>query len=72
MPGSYVELRAEMNVLTILNTCQHPLDPDPHYHPRSVRLRAWYSGPAPRHDSCRERCGENARGFHNTEMMFPT
>src|SRR5438552_13200365 len=25
--GSYVELRAEMNVLTILNTCPHPLDP---------------------------------------------
>src|ERR1700693_3372396 len=22
-PGSYVELRAEMNVLTVLNTCQH-------------------------------------------------
>jgi hypothetical protein len=58
--------------LLLLSTCQHPLDPDPHYHPRSVRLRAWYSGPAPRHDSCRERCGENARGFYNTEMMFPT
>ena len=26
---SSVELRAEMNVLTILNTCQHPLDPSP-------------------------------------------
>src|SRR5215475_10642860 len=27
--GMYVDLRAEMNVLTILNTCQHPLDPNP-------------------------------------------
>ena len=26
-PGGTVELRAEMNVLVILNTCQHPLDP---------------------------------------------
>ena len=30
MPRSHVELRAEMNVLTILNTCPHPLDPNPH------------------------------------------
>ena len=30
-PGGYVELRAEMNVLVILNTCQHPLDPNPKY-----------------------------------------
>ena len=29
------------------------------------------SGPAPEHDPCRERCEENARGFRNTEMMFP-
>jgi hypothetical protein len=70
--GDYVDLRFEMHTLLLLSTCQHPLDPDPHYHPRSARLRAWYSGPAPRHDSCRDRCGENARGFHNTEMMFPT
>ena len=30
-PGAYVELRAEMNVLAVLNTCQHPLDPNPKY-----------------------------------------
>jgi len=35
-----------------------------------VQLRAWVSGPAPQQDSCRDRCGENARGFRNTEMMF--
>jgi urea carboxylase-associated protein 2 len=68
--GDYVDLRFEMHTLLVLSTCQHPLDPDPQYRPRSVRLRAWYSGPAPEHDGCRERCGENARGFHNTEMMF--
>ena len=27
--GSYVELRAEMNVLVVLNTCPHPFDPAP-------------------------------------------
>ena len=32
--GDAVELRAEMNVLVILNTCQHPLDPAPNYAPK--------------------------------------
>src|SRR5262249_22069377 len=36
--GAFVELRAEMNVLVILNTCQHPLDPNPEYAPRSVHI----------------------------------
>jgi len=37
-PGSYVELRAEMNVLTVLNTCPHPLDASPIYAPKPVHL----------------------------------
>jgi urea carboxylase-associated protein 2 len=68
--GDYVDLRFEMHTLLVLSTCQHPLDPDKHYRPRSVRLQAWVSGPAPQRDSCRDRCRENERGFRNTEMMF--
>jgi uncharacterized protein len=68
--GDHVDLRFEMHTLLVLSTCQHALDPDPHYHPRPVQLRAWLSGPAPERDACRERCGENARGLRNTEMMF--
>jgi uncharacterized protein len=68
--GDYVDLRFEMDTLLLLSTCQHPLDPDNQYRPRSIQLRAWRSGPAPLDDLCRQRCGENARGFHNTEMMF--
>jgi hypothetical protein len=68
--GHYVELRFEMHTLLVLSTCPHPLDPDTQYHPRPVALRAWFSGPAPREDPCRQRCEENARGFRNTEMMF--
>ena len=70
--GDFVDLRFEMHTLLVLSTCQHPLDPDPAYHPRPARLQAWVSGPAPRPDPCRDRCGENARGFRNTEMMFPS
>jgi len=29
--GAAVELRAEMNTLVILNTCQHPMDPEKTY-----------------------------------------
>ena len=68
--GDYVELRFEMHTLLVLSTCPHPLDPDSHYRPRAVALRAWFSGPAPREDACRQRCAENERGFRNTEMMF--
>src|SRR3984957_16438263 len=28
--GDHLDLRAEMNVLVVLNTCPHPLDPNPH------------------------------------------
>ena len=43
--GGAVELRAEMNVLTIVNTCQHPLDPAPHYDPKPVHLERSYGFP---------------------------
>jgi uncharacterized protein len=68
--GACVELRFEMHTLLVLATCQHPLDPDPAYNPRTVRLTAWQSGPAQKNDTCRTRCAENGRGFQNTEMLF--
>ena len=69
-PGSYVDLRFEMNVLVVLAACPHPLDPEPGYKPRDIRLTAWHSRPAPRNDPCRTRCPENERGFRNTEVWF--
>lgn len=68
--GNYVELRAEMNTLVILNTCQHPLDPSPKYAPKLVELSI-SRVPAPRTDDpCRLQCRENARGFLLTEFYF--
>ena len=69
--GSYVELRAEMNVLTILNTCMHPLDPSPPYAPKPVHLAILRGAPAGPGDPCR--CSsrpENGRGFTLTERYF--
>ena len=69
-PGSYVDLRAEMNVLVVLNSCQHPMDPEPEYRPREVRLTVWNSEPPAPDDLCRNSCPENQRGFTLTETLF--
>jgi urea carboxylase-associated protein 2 len=69
-PGSYIELRAEMNVLAILNTCPHPLDPSAKYNPKPVQLairRVAAPGPD---DPCRISRPENGRGFILTERYF--
>jgi urea carboxylase-associated protein 2 len=68
--GDYVDLRAEMNTLVILNNCQHPLDPAPQYQPRVIELALWKSGNVPHDDLCRNHCPENQRGFVNTENYF--
>jgi urea carboxylase-associated protein 2 len=69
-PGSYVDLRAEMNTLVVLDTCQHPLDPNPNYSPQSVHI-AISKSDAPAHDDfCRNFRPENQRGFINTERYF--
>lgn len=69
-PGAFVELRAEMNVLAILNTCQHPLDPEPQYKPKPVHLAIRGSAPPTDDDPCRASCAENRRGFVLTERYF--
>jgi urea carboxylase-associated protein 2 len=69
-PGDYVELRAEMNVLTILNTCQHPLDPYPRYAPKPVLVSLWSVPPPTADDPCRTSRPENGRGFTLTERYF--
>jgi urea carboxylase-associated protein 2 len=68
--GGFVELRAEMNVLVILNTCQHPLDPNPTYDPRPVVLSVARVAPPAPDDACRVSRAENGRGFTLTERYF--
>jgi uncharacterized protein len=68
--GSYVDLRAEMNVLVILNTCPHPLDPSPKYNPKPVGLWVRKVEPPGPEDPCRLSRPENERGFILTERYF--
>ena len=68
--GSQVTLRAEMDVLVCLTTCQHPLDPNPFYQPKPVLLEV-LSGPAAAADDyCRNFRGENQRAFALTERFL--
>jgi urea carboxylase-associated protein 2 len=70
MSRSHVELRAEMNVLVVLNTCPHPLDPNPKYDPKPVRLSIRKARPTGAADPCRRFRPENSRGFTLTERYF--
>jgi urea carboxylase-associated protein 2 len=69
-PGAFVELRAEMNVLLVLNTCPHPLDPGPAYAPGPVHLAVRRAAPVAADDVCRTSRPENGRGFILTERYF--
>lgn len=69
-PGDHVTLRAEMNVLVILDTGQHPLDPNPRYAPKPVKFSVREALPVAADDPCRLSRPENARGFVNTERYF--
>jgi urea carboxylase-associated protein 2 len=68
--GSSVELRSEMNTLVILNTCQHPLDPEASYCPKPVMLTVEKVPPVAHDDLCRTSRPENGRGFTLTERYF--
>lgn len=65
--GAKIELRFEMNTLVVLNTCPHPLDPDPIYRPRPVRLEVFRSAAPAAGDPCRRSRPENERALQNTE-----
>jgi uncharacterized protein len=68
--GAFVELRAEMNTLVVLNTCVHPLDPSADYAPKSAKVTIFTSSPPGPDDLCRRSCPENERGFILTERYF--
>ena len=65
--GDHIDLRFALDTLVVLNTAQHPLDPDPTYHPRNVRLEVFHAAPAASDDASRRSRPENERAFQNTE-----
>jgi uncharacterized protein len=67
--GDYVDLYAPMNTLFVLTAIQHPLDPNPEYAPKPVKLELSETEPGVA-EICRTACEENVRGFINTERFF--
>jgi uncharacterized protein len=72
--GDSVDLRFEMNTLVALSTSPHPLDPNPAYAPKAVKLIAYRvyrpDERVPADDFCRTFRPENTRGFINTDMLY--
>lgn len=69
-PGSFIDLRAEMNVLTIISNCPHILHPSSIYDPKPIQIQIVNSpAPAPE-DLCRTANPEAVRGFINTDALF--
>lgn len=65
--GDSVELRFEIDTLVVLNTCQHPLDPDPVYRSHPVKLEI-LAGDAPAADDPSFTVRpENLRAWENNE-----
>ena len=66
-PGARVVLRADADVLVLLNTAPHPLDRTPGWGPRPVAMDVREVGPAAPDDPVRTACPENERGFAATD-----
>ena len=69
-PGNFVQLRAEMNVLVIVNASQHPMDSSPNYLAKPLMLSVCRVPPPAADDACRISHPENQRGFTLSERYF--
>jgi len=69
--GNRVVLRADGDLLVLLNSAPHPLDRDPKWDPRPVAIAVRAVGPAGPDDSVRLACPENERGFAATDNDHP-
>ncbi len=68
--GGYVDLRAEMDTLMVLDTGMHPLNPSPEYLRKPIKVTIYACDPALADDPCRKFCPENERGFLNTANYY--
>jgi len=66
-PGDSIELRFEMDTLVVLNTCQHPLDPEKDYKHRHVKLEVFSGDPPALDDASLTIRPENLRAWENNE-----
>lgn len=65
-PGDYVELRAEMDTLVVIDTGMHPLNPSKEYLRKPVKVELLPCEFSEADDPCFIWCPENGHGFINT------
>ncbi len=68
MPGSYVDLRFEMDTLVLMHSCPHPLNPAAEYPKKPVTYQISKAAPVAEDDLCRNSRPENGRGFENNRL----
>lgn len=66
--GDHVDLRFEMDTLVLLHTCPHPLNPSAEYPKKPLVYELYHAEPVGEADCCIHACGENQRGFLNTQL----
>lgn len=69
-PGSYIDLRAEMNVLVAISNCPHILHPSTTYDPKPIQIQILKTPTSAQDDLCRTANPEVLRGFINTDALF--
>jgi uncharacterized protein YcgI (DUF1989 family) len=69
-PGSFIDLRSEMNVLVALSNCPHIMHSSSVYDPKPIQIKIWKSPLPGTEDMCRTANPEAVRGFINTDALF--
>lgn len=67
--GSYIDLRAEMNVLLILSNTPHVMEKG-EYNPSDVELTLYKGSPVTEDDLCRHFSPQSQRAFINNDRYF--
>jgi urea carboxylase-associated protein 2 len=67
--GDWVELRAEVDVLLVLSTAMHPLDPAEEWQPRGLRVEVGHGSPPGPDDPSRLFRDESARSLQLAESV---
>jgi urea carboxylase-associated protein 2 len=70
LPGRFVTLRAEMDLIVVLANCPHVLDPRPAYTVAPLRATAWRGPVTPEADPIRNATPEGLRAFLNVEDYY--
>ena len=63
-----LEDEPELDTLVVLNTCQHPFDPNPEYAPKPVEIAISEAPAVAEDDPSLQVRSENQRAFHNTTV----